>query len=433
MKVAFISLNGCEGCFYNVISEKLLKLLEKYKAELVDWRLLGIRKSDEYDIAVIEGSVVGNEDLERLRSVRERSKILIALGACATQGGVQAGLLDKDGRPRSTPLFRHVKVDYYVRGCPAKPDELFELLEGILRGEKPVKYEKRFDPVKRLTVKVSDREGFLALDPSKCIVCGRCLEVCRKIGANVLNYVNRGISTLALTPYQEPLDNAGCCFCGLCVAYCPVGAITYKLEPERLLWNRSSEIYIEPEALASLAQAEGMEPSQITALLRLLGYEKVVVYSNTVEARPGKVYAKSPAELQLLRKVSMDSNVELLTPRIPKDAIYVTQCVAWRKQLENVVTTRELQIILKGVSRDFTLEKPEELVVVNLDSKVQLVNNLQELEKVINKELDKAFVYALCFGGCLMGGGQPLSRDNLWLAVYEERAKILDKYLSSKR
>lgn len=433
MKVAFISLTGCEGCFYNIIDERVLKLLEKYNAELVDWRLLGIRKSDEYDIAIVEGSVINESDLKKLRSIRKKSKILVAMGTCAIQGGVQAGIWHEIEKHESKPLAFYVKVDYYIRGCPARIEEFLKFLEDVLRGEKPLRYERRFDLVERPVFKISDSDGFLILDSSKCIVCGRCIELCRIMQANVLNYVNRGISTLVSTPYRDRFDNVGCHYCGLCIAYCPVGAITHKLEVDRLIINKGSEIYIEPEALASLIEAENSDLPRIIEALYVLGYNKIIVYSNTVQAQPGKIYAKSPVEYQFLRRIYPDLKAELLVPRIPSNAIYVTQCMAWRRQLKNAITSRELQIIMKSIPKEMLPFESREQLVINLNPGVKYISNPQELENMANRYLDQALVYTMCPGGCLMGGGQPVSKDSSWRLIYETRSRILktlDTYLA---
>jgi len=433
MRIAFISLTGCEGCLYNVINEDLFKLLRKYNAELVDWRLLGIKKSDEYDVAVVEGSVVSDENMKRLKLIREKSNILIALGACATLGGVQAGLLDVNNKQRSTPLHQHVKVDYFIRGCPVKTNEFLNLLELVLKGVKPSVYERRLNLVERPVFIIRDSENFLQLDSSKCIVCGRCIEICKTMNANVLNYVNRGISTLVSTPYQDPFDKVGCHYCGLCVAYCPAGAITYRLEPDKLKRSGNTEIYIEPEALAALSEAENLEIGQVFTALRLLGFSKIIVYSSTINVQPGRIYAKSPVEYQLLKRFFANLNVELLVPRVPSNAIYVTQCVAWRKQLRNAVTTRELQLVIRNIPREILTEGREDLVLVNLDPDVRVTSDLREIEKALHNELDHTIIYSACPGGCLMGGGQPISfRDNLIHSTHEKRAEILSKYLHSR-
>ncbi|MEM1695689.1 MAG: 4Fe-4S binding protein [Desulfurococcaceae archaeon] len=436
MKIAVVSLAGCEGCLYNIINEQLFKLLDKYNAELVDWRLLGVKKSDEYDIAIIEGSIVSEKDLKRVQFIREKSKIIIAVGACAIHGGVQAGLYDENKKQRSKPLAYYVKVDYHVRGCPVEVEEFLELLESILKGEKPVRYERRFDLVERQVIRVSDSEGFLMMDSSKCIVCGRCIEVCRIMKASVLNYINRGISTLISTPYHEQFNNVGCHYCGLCVAYCPVGAITYRLEPERLTRGDIVNVYIEPEALASLAEAEGVDPLRILNALYVLGYSNITIYSNDSRVQPGRIYAKSLVEYQFLRRTYPNLDVELLAPKIPSNAIYITQCVAWRKVLKNAVTSRELQTLLKSIPKDtLTIEPFDQLtisLVVNSDPSIKYVHTLHELEELMEKQPGCALIYTMCPGGCLMGGGQPLSRGNSWYSIYEERKKILHRIMNAQ-
>ncbi|MEM4527773.1 MAG: 4Fe-4S binding protein [Desulfurococcaceae archaeon] len=430
--MALISLTGCEGCFYNLIDERVLGLLEKYDVELVNWRFLGIRKSDEYDIAIVEGSVINENDLKKLQLIRKKSKILVAIGTCAIHGGVQAGIRHEIEKHESKPLASYVKVDYYIRGCPVRVEEFLRFLEDVLRGEKPVWYERRFDLVERPVFKVSDSDGFLILDSSKCIICGRCIELCRIMQANVLNYINRGISTLVSTPYGDRFDSAGCHYCGLCVAYCPVGAITHKLEIDKLTNGKGLEIYIEPEALASLIEAEDSDLLQIIKALYVLGYDKIIVYSNAVQVQPGKIYAKSPVEYQFLKRTYPDLEVELLVPKIPGNAIYVTQCMAWRRLLKNAVTSRELQILMKSIPKE-TLsiksgEQPKQPIInLNPGTNIKYINNPRELEDMVDKALDQALIYTMCPGGCLMGGGQPLSKNGSWRSIYEARSMILKR------
>lgn len=106
-----------------------------------------------YDIVLVEGSVTTARDLERLETVREQASTLVAIGACATAGGIQAlkNLADINefvrlvyARPdyissleSSTPLSDHVEVDFELRGCPISKHQLLELLGALLTGRKP--------------------------------------------------------------------------------------------------------------------------------------------------------------------------------------------------------------------------------------------------------------------------------------------------------
>jgi Coenzyme F420-reducing hydrogenase, gamma subunit len=89
-KVAFFDFASCEGCQLQVINleESILNLVEI--VDVVSFREAMKEHSDEYDIAFIEGSIARPMDEERLRGIREKAKILVALGACACIGGVNA-------------------------------------------------------------------------------------------------------------------------------------------------------------------------------------------------------------------------------------------------------------------------------------------------------------------------------------------------------
>jgi len=65
-------------------------------------------------------------------------------------------------------------------------------------------------------------------DPSKCILCKKCVWVCHQQGSGILDFAFRGIQTRVSTIGGIPLAEAGCNDCLACVAVCPVGALTAK-------------------------------------------------------------------------------------------------------------------------------------------------------------------------------------------------------------
>ena len=110
--------------------------------------------SGRYDVSLVEGSVTTAHDAERIKDVRERSRVLITIGACATAGGIQAlkNFADvKEYIPMvyahpeyihtlatSTAISDHVKVDFELRGCPINKKQLVELVSAFVAGRKPV-------------------------------------------------------------------------------------------------------------------------------------------------------------------------------------------------------------------------------------------------------------------------------------------------------
>ena len=89
LKVAILTITDCEGCIVQIfnLGERFINLLSKI--ELADFKLFeDLPEPPEYDIAIVEGCPITKKDLERLKETRKKSKILIALGACACLGGI---------------------------------------------------------------------------------------------------------------------------------------------------------------------------------------------------------------------------------------------------------------------------------------------------------------------------------------------------------
>ncbi len=147
----FSSCDGCQLAFLN-LGEDLLKLAER--VDLVHFAEAGSLDPDtDVDVAFIEGSVSTPEDLERIQHIRQHSRLLIAIGACATAGGIQGlrnGVFGADwvtqiyshpeaiaSLERSTPISSHVKVDFELWGCPVSGAQIVQVVNSLLLGVAP--------------------------------------------------------------------------------------------------------------------------------------------------------------------------------------------------------------------------------------------------------------------------------------------------------
>lgn len=153
-KVGFYSFSGCEGDLLTIIHCED-ELLDIFAA--VDIRSFRLASSDVHndeplDVAFVEGSITTKHHVELIEGIRERSGLVVALGACASFGGPQAARLgynDWDERFKkvygdaelsvtesfeSQPIDTYIKVDYYIPGCPIDKHQFFFALTRLIKG-----------------------------------------------------------------------------------------------------------------------------------------------------------------------------------------------------------------------------------------------------------------------------------------------------------
>jgi len=190
-KLAVWKFSSCDGCQLSLLDceDELLSIADTveiaYFLEATRAQLRG-----PYDISLVEGSISTPEDAERIRQVRQSSKILITIGACATAGGIQALRNFKDAEQfittvyahpeyietlaTSTPIEHHVAVDFQLRGCPINKVQLLEVLSAFLVGRKPnvPTYSQCMECKRAGTVCVIVAQGASCLGPVTQAGCG---------------------------------------------------------------------------------------------------------------------------------------------------------------------------------------------------------------------------------------------------------------------
>jgi coenzyme F420-reducing hydrogenase gamma subunit len=153
-RVGVVKLTSCDGCQLSLLDleDELLAIAERF--DIVDFpEASSARSAGPYDVLFVEGSISAPDQVERIADLRARTTLLVAIGACATAGGIQAlrnwgtasdwaasvypdpsliRVLD-----RVTPVSDHVKVDAELRGCPISTTQLREFLAAALAGRRP--------------------------------------------------------------------------------------------------------------------------------------------------------------------------------------------------------------------------------------------------------------------------------------------------------
>jgi NADH-quinone oxidoreductase subunit G len=132
-----------------------------------------------------------------------------------------------------------------------------------------------------------DMQGWgVQRDNDKCILCGRCVAVCRELQTvSAIDFVGRGIKTHVGSFMNRALSESVCVSCGQCTLVCPTGALTERDQTEevfRLLQNPDKVVLVQtaPAIRASIGEALGMESGalvtgQMVAALRRLGFAYV--------------------------------------------------------------------------------------------------------------------------------------------------------------
>jgi coenzyme F420-reducing hydrogenase gamma subunit len=154
--VGIFGLTGCAGDQLVILNceDQLLDLVA-----LIDIRDFLMASSENHtgcklDIALVEGAVLSQRDADTLKAIRERSKLLIALGSCAVWGGVAAMDRGADRHElleevygetgltydstHAKALHELVKVDFNVTGCPIEKGHFLAAVAALLNGDLPL-------------------------------------------------------------------------------------------------------------------------------------------------------------------------------------------------------------------------------------------------------------------------------------------------------
>jgi len=154
LKLACVRFTSCSGCQLMLVNceSSLAALAEVVVLESFPLVSSACGNHELIDVVLVEGALSTPSEIERLLAIRRKSRLLVAVGACALTGGVNT--LVKGERRKSLqtiygapgaawdsfppqPVGAFVKVDGRIPGCPPERQELVESLAAILHGGWP--------------------------------------------------------------------------------------------------------------------------------------------------------------------------------------------------------------------------------------------------------------------------------------------------------
>ncbi|WP_372791986.1 oxidoreductase, partial [Paraconexibacter sp.] len=153
-RLAVWKFASCDGCQLSLLDceDEILSLAGE--VELAYFlEASSDARPGPYDLSLVEGSITTPQDVRRIREVREQSRALVTIGACATSGGIQALRNWADVEEfaaavypspamlstlaTSTAISDHVAVDFELHGCPVDKRQLLEVVGAFVHGRRP--------------------------------------------------------------------------------------------------------------------------------------------------------------------------------------------------------------------------------------------------------------------------------------------------------
>ncbi len=265
--------------------------------EMVKVTIDGVQVEVPKGSTILEAARLANIDIPTLcylKGINEigacRMCVVEVKGARALQAACVYPVADGMEVRTNTPAVREARkvnleliLSNHDRSCLTcvrnQNCELQELAQKL--GVNEIRFEGE-----RINYPIDDFSPSVVRDPNKCILCRRCVAVCRNVqGIGVIGASERGFNTIVAPVFGMSLNDVPCIYCGQCIEACPVGALKEKDDTERV-WAalNNPDLYVvvqtAPAVRVALGEEFGMEMGTIVkgkmvAALKRLGFDKV--------------------------------------------------------------------------------------------------------------------------------------------------------------
>ena len=218
-----------------------------------------------------------------------------------------------------------------------------------------------------------DEAVHLIRDNSKCILCRRCVAVCRQNQfAGVIGANNRGYATHIGSPFDEPLSNTSCVNCGQCTAVCPTGALVEKDDTDKVwaaIADPNKHVVVAPAPSVRVQLGEYFNQpigtnveGKMIAAIRRLGVDKVFDVDNAAD------FTIMEEGTELLDRLTNGGVLPMITSCSPG---WIKFCEHYYPEfIPNLSTCKSPQQMYGGLVKTFYAEKmgidPKDIYVVSI-------------------------------------------------------------------
>ncbi len=176
--------------------------------------------------------------------------------------------------------------------------------------------------------KIDDLSPSIVRDFNKCILCRRCVSVCKKVQKiGAIDCINRGFESCISTIGDHSLNDVNCTFCGQCIEACPVGALKEK-DSTQEAWEKlkDPETYVivqtAPAVRVALGEEFGMPigtnvTGKMVSALKRLGFDKVF------DTNTGADFTIMEEGTEFIQRLDENKNLPMITSCSPGWVRYV--------------------------------------------------------------------------------------------------------------